>query len=82
VLPFTLELGGYRQRDESDPRLGLRRARAVRRELVARGIPPEQLRVTDHADLRPLCPERSASCAWTNRRVDFHSSACAATLAH
>jgi chemotaxis protein MotB len=47
------------------------RATTVARELIARGIPQQRIRVTGYADTRPRAPNDSAANRALNRRVSF-----------
>ncbi len=51
--------------------LGERRARAVRDQLVSRGIAADRITTVSYGEERPLCTENNEQCWELNRRADF-----------
>jgi peptidoglycan-associated lipoprotein len=56
--------------EETNVQLGQRRAEAVRKYLVDRGIVAKSLQTVNHGEDRPVCTEREEACWRRNRRVD------------
>jgi peptidoglycan-associated lipoprotein len=56
---------------ESNLAAGEQRARAVASALVKQGVPGERLWTVSYGSDRPLCAEKTDSCAAKNRRVHF-----------
>ena len=60
--------------EEQNQKLSLRRAEAVKRYLVERGVPAEQLRTVGYGASRPLTTDPSPEAQKTNRRVTLVAS--------
>ena len=58
--------------DEYNYALGLKRAKAVKDSLQAKGIRPGQIVIVSFGESNPQCHEASDSCYARNRRVDLH----------
>jgi len=58
--------------DEYNYALGLKRAKAVKESLEARGIRSGQIVIVSYGESNPQCREASDSCYARNRRVDLH----------
>jgi len=73
----VVELAGHISDDERHiigrPGLELDTSRAerLRSALIARGVPPEQLRVRSVGAAQPLCREATEACRAKNRRVEL-----------
>jgi chemotaxis protein MotB len=68
----SLRLEGHADRDEKDAAvLSLQRARAVRRYLVARGVPAGQLTAAGYAATRCVAPSDTEENRRENRRVEL-----------
>lgn len=61
-----------RGRDDRNLELSQRRAEAVRRYLVQRGVPEARLEAHGYGETRPLAGNRSARDRARNRRVEFN----------
>jgi OOP family OmpA-OmpF porin len=59
---------------EYNQKLSERRAEAVKRYLVSRGVPAEQLRVVGYGESRPLTTDPSPGAQKVNRRVTLVAS--------
>jgi len=67
-----IEIGGHTDPTERDPwSLSLRRAAAVSKLLVARGVAPERLAIAPYAATQPLAAGRAAADLARSRRVGF-----------
>jgi len=51
--------------------LATARAKAVRAALIARGVPPEKVRLSSAGTTKPLCLEETESCRVHNRSVEL-----------
>lgn len=58
--------------DEYNFALGLKRAGAVKSDLVKKGISSEQIVIVSYGESNPICKEQTAECWTKNRRVDHH----------
>ena len=58
--------------DEYNYALGLKRAKAVKDALQAKGIRSGQIVIVSFGESNPQCHEASDSCYARNRRVDLH----------
>jgi peptidoglycan-associated lipoprotein len=58
--------------DEFNFALGLKRANAVKQNLVSRGANPSSITLVSLGESKPLCSEPTERCYAKNRRVDFH----------
>ncbi len=54
---------------EHNLELGLRRAEAVRAFLIAKGVPPQRIRIVSYGNDRPVASCTGADCQLVNRRV-------------
>ncbi len=57
--------------DEYNYALGLRRANAVKDEMVANGVASERITMVSYGESNPVCAEKTQECWAENRRVDF-----------
>jgi len=60
--------------DEFNFALGLKRANAVKQNLISRGVSPTAVTLVSLGESKPLCSEPTEQCYAKNRRVDFHSN--------
>jgi len=60
--------------DEFNFALGLKRANAVKQNLISRGVSPTAVTLVSLGESKPLCNEPTEQCYAKNRRVDFHSN--------
>ncbi len=57
--------------DEYNFALGLKRAEAVKKALVADGIEPSRISMVSYGESNPVCTEHTRACWAKNRRVNF-----------
>lgn len=57
--------------DEYNYALGLKRAKAVKNALKAKGVEVGKISIVSNGKSNPVCTEKSKSCDAQNRRVDF-----------
>jgi len=57
--------------DEYNFALGLKRAQAVKTELINDGVPAERITTVSYGASNPVCTEKTQECWSKNRRVDF-----------
>jgi len=57
--------------DEYNFALGLKRANAVKKELVANGVPESRISMVSYGESNPACSNKTQDCWSKNRRVDF-----------
>ena len=57
--------------DEYNFALGLKRANAVKNELINNGVPSERISLVSYGASSPVCTEKTQECWSKNRRVDF-----------
>ncbi|HIP14492.1 MAG TPA: peptidoglycan-associated lipoprotein Pal [Sulfurimonas autotrophica] len=57
--------------DEYNFALGLKRANAVKKALVANGIDASRISMVSYGESNPVCTEHTRECWAKNRRVDF-----------
>jgi len=57
--------------DEYNFALGLKRANAVKDELLNNGVPAEKITLVSYGSSNPVCTEKTQECWSKNRRVDF-----------
>jgi peptidoglycan-associated lipoprotein len=57
--------------DEYNLALGLKRAKAVKDELIANGVPESRISIISNGENNPACTSSSKECWSKNRRVDF-----------
>jgi peptidoglycan-associated lipoprotein len=57
--------------DEYNFALGLKRANAVKDELINDGIASERITLVSYGSSNPVCTEKTQECWSKNRRVDF-----------
>ncbi len=58
--------------DEYNYALGLKRAKAVKDEMVSQSIAPAKMIIISFGESNPVCKESTNSCYERNRRVDIH----------
>ena len=90
--PYSEELWPIRQlgcvgvdeqgSDEYDLALGMRRATAVMRYLVDRGIASRRITTASNGEERPICQEHGESCWTQNRRAEIAITRGAESIAH
>jgi len=57
--------------DEYNFALGLKRADAVKKAIVAQGIDASRISMVSYGESNPVCSEKTQDCWAKNRRVDF-----------
>jgi len=57
--------------DEYNFALGLKRANAVKKALVAEGIEASRISMVSYGESNPVCEDKTQACYSKNRRVDF-----------
>jgi peptidoglycan-associated lipoprotein len=57
--------------DEYNYALGLKRAKAVKDELVSNGVPEDRVTIVSYGESNPACTSSSKECWSKNRRADF-----------
>ena len=71
---FTVKLEGNCDEwgsDEYNFALGLKRASAVKRALVAQGVSADRITMVSYGESNPVCSDKTKECWSKNRRVDF-----------
>ncbi len=71
---FTIKLEGNCDEwgsDEYNFALGLKRASAVKKSLVAEGVSAERITMVSYGESNPVCTDKTKECWSQNRRVDF-----------
>ncbi len=71
---FTVKLEGNCDEwgsDEYNFALGLKRAAAVKKSLVAEGVNAERITMVSYGESNPVCTNKTKECWSQNRRVDF-----------
>jgi peptidoglycan-associated lipoprotein len=57
--------------DEYNYALGLRRATAVKNDMVAKGVDPKKIKVVSYGESNPDCQDQTKACYQKNRRADY-----------
>jgi peptidoglycan-associated lipoprotein len=57
--------------DEYNYALGLRRATAVKNDMVAKGVDPKKIKVVSYGESNPDCLDKTKECYKKNRRADY-----------
>ena len=57
--------------DEYNYALGLRRAKAVKDDMVAKGVDPKKIKVVSYGESNPDCLDKTQECYQKNRRADY-----------
>ncbi len=57
--------------DEYNYALGLRRAKAVKQEMIAKGVPAKKIKVISYGESNPECQDHTKKCYKKNRRADY-----------
>lgn len=74
ALPYSVKLEGNCDEwgsDEYNFALGLKRANAVKKALVAEGIDASRVAMVSYGESNPVCSDKTKDCWAKNRRVDF-----------
>ncbi|ELN8138535.1 peptidoglycan-associated lipoprotein Pal, partial [Campylobacter jejuni] len=60
--------------DEYNQALGLKRAKAVKEALIAKGVNADRIAVKSYGETNPVCTEKTKACDAQNRRAEFKLS--------
>jgi len=60
--------------DEYNQALGLKRAKAVKDALIAKGVNADRISVKSYGETNPVCTEKTKVCDAQNRRAEFKLS--------
>jgi peptidoglycan-associated lipoprotein len=61
----------YKGRREANVAISERRAKAAMKFLIKEGVPEARITIVGYGSERPVCPDKTDSCAAKNRRVHF-----------
>jgi peptidoglycan-associated lipoprotein len=61
----------YKGRREANVAISERRAKAAMKFLIKEGVPEARITIVGYGSERPVCPDKTESCAAKNRRVHF-----------
>jgi len=57
--------------DEYNYALGLKRAKAVKDSMVAKGVPEKKISIVSYGESNPVCQDGTKDCYQQNRRADY-----------
>jgi len=57
--------------DEYNYALGLKRAKAVKDSMIAKGVPEKKISIVSYGESNPVCQDGTKKCYQQNRRADY-----------